>query len=351
MGLYAVRVMRTFRRLRSVLSGGTRSSAGPAAAYSPPAVDLARICAAADRERSRHSGCGAGCPDPPTADVGQGLVVAGETSVDGENARFWSELCGSQLAKSLGVRDRGPESLARFDRWYLDFYPYLEGHIRPAELRGARTLEVGLGYGTVSEMIARHGAEYVGLDVSPGPVEMVHHRLRQAGLPGSAVRGSILDPPFAPESFDAIIAIGCLHHTGDLALAIRRCRRLLRPGGRLTFMVYHAYSYRQAASNPDSMVRYALAEASGFRGVLGGQSGAIRAAYDVNESGEAAPHTDFISRTSLQHLCGGFATMECTTENMDQGPPFQGQDRMELLRAGIAAEVGLDLYATARVGR
>src|SRR4051812_21685656 len=39
------------------------------------------------------------------------------------NARFWDELCGSALARSLGIADASRESLSRFDRAYLDLYP------------------------------------------------------------------------------------------------------------------------------------------------------------------------------------------------------------------------------------
>lgn len=268
-------------------------------------------------------------------------------AADSANSRFWEELCGSQMARSLGIRDRGRESLARFDRWYLDFYPYLDTHVRPEELRGSRVLEVGLGYGTVAERLARCGADYVGLDVSPGPVDMVRHRLAQSSLRGQAVLGSILKPPFEPESFDAIVAIGCLHHTGDLHTAITQCRQLLKPGGRLTFMVYYAYSYRQSIRNRYAFMEYAIAEASGYRGVLGGEASGLRAAYDKHESGEAAPHTDFISRTSLKAFCGGFAKLEMRTENIDQEPPFADSGRADLLSSRWPAIIGLDLYATA----
>jgi SAM-dependent methyltransferase len=62
-----------------------------------------------------------------------------------------------------------------------------------------------------------------------------------------------VESPFADGSFDAIVAIGCLHHTGDIGGAIESCRRLLAPGGILIGMVYYAYSYRRWLNEPARM--------------------------------------------------------------------------------------------------
>jgi 2-polyprenyl-3-methyl-5-hydroxy-6-metoxy-1,4-benzoquinol methylase len=37
-------------------------------------------------------------------------------------------------------------------------YPYLDKHLRLAELSGRKVLEVGLGYGSVAQRLAQHGA-------------------------------------------------------------------------------------------------------------------------------------------------------------------------------------------------
>jgi len=159
-----------------------------------------------------------------------------------KNSEFWNELCGSQLAQYLGITDASPESLKKFDEWYFDFYPYLYKHIPFREFKDKDVLEIGLGYGSVAQKIAEFGANCVGLDIAAGPVAMVNHRLQQEKLNGIAIKGSILEPPFRKQSFDAIVAIGCLHHTGNLKLAIDRCYELLKHGGKLVFSVYYAYS-------------------------------------------------------------------------------------------------------------
>ena len=269
-----------------------------------------------------------------------------QPNISAANAEFWDELCGSTRAKLLGVSDSSPASLKKFDDWYFKYYPYLFDHIPFAELRGRDVLEIGLGYGTVSQKLAESGARYQGLDIAAGPVAMANHRLRQAGLPGLAVQGSILAPPFAPESFDVVVTIGCLHHTGDIPAAIARCRALLRPGGYLIVMLYYAYSYKRWLKEPLTTLDYFRRERAGYRGVVAHHSTAARADFDVNLAGQAAPHTDWISVTSLRDMCHDFTSFDATLENLYLGPIPEGV-RRALLTSPLARYSGLDIYATA----
>ena len=145
--------------------------------------------------------------------------MAAQPGIDVANTVFWDELCGSNLAREVGITDASPASLERYDRAYFDLYPYLAGYLRAPEMAGRRVLDVGLGYGTVAEFLARAGADYHGLDIASGPVEMARHRL--AGIPGArpeqVQQGSVLELPFPEDSFDRVVSIGCLHHTGDLS--------------------------------------------------------------------------------------------------------------------------------------
>ena len=58
-------------------------------------------------------------------------VAQAQAQIDVRNAAFWDELCGTTFARSVGISDASPQSLARFDAAYLDFYPYLEGYLPP----------------------------------------------------------------------------------------------------------------------------------------------------------------------------------------------------------------------------
>lgn len=270
----------------------------------------------------------------------------GNQDISSKNAEFWNELCGSQLAQVLGVTDSSPASLKKFDDWYFDIYPYLYDHIPFNTLKGKSVLEVGLGYGTVSQKLAEAEANYQGLDIAAGPVAMVNHRLQQAGLAGSAMQGSILEPPLKSASFDVIVAIGCLHHTGNLRLAIKRCWELLRPNGKLIFMVYYAHSYRRYRMAFKTTISYFFRELKGYRGVVGYSNVHERVAYDSNSAGECAPHTDWISVKSVASYCDQFHEFKACLENIDQEPPFQMISRKVLLGTPLPHIIGLDLYVT-----
>ena len=109
------------------------------------------------------------------------MTEATQQAIDARNAAFWDELCGTALAQSIGITDHSPESLRRFDAAYMDLYPYLPRQLRSPARPGEPLLEIGLGYGTVSQRLAEAGFDYHGLDIAPGPVEIVRERLRMLG--------------------------------------------------------------------------------------------------------------------------------------------------------------------------
>ena len=175
---------------------------------------------------------------------------------------------------------------------------------------------------------------------------MFNARLSQKNLSGIGVEGSILNPPLEKETFDLVIAIGSLHHTGDLAKAIRECHALLREGGHLVFMVYNAYSYRRWLWSFMQTLKYSTWEKSGGRGALNAGSSRERAMYDTNTQGEAAPHTDFLSKKSIKALTREFSHVHIQIENVSAIFPLN-LIRPILLASPIAKFLGLDIYVQA----
>ena len=68
------------------------------------------------------------------------------------------------------------DSIKRFD-WCLSCCLRLFAHIHFDSLQGGNVFEAVLGYGAVSQRLAETGANYTGIDIAKGPVEMVNHRL------------------------------------------------------------------------------------------------------------------------------------------------------------------------------
>src|SRR5919202_1451374 len=120
-----------------------------------------------------------------------------QAAIDQENTEFWDTLCGWNLAQRAGITGRGEDDLRRFDELYLGFYPYLERYV-PDDLTGKKVLEIGLGYGTLSQLLASRGADLSAADIAPGPVAIVRRRLEWLGkASGGAAPGRAPDLPRA----------------------------------------------------------------------------------------------------------------------------------------------------------
>lgn len=264
-----------------------------------------------------------------------------QKDIDVQNRAFWDELCGTSLAKAIGATDHSLESLAKFDRAYFEFYPYLDSYLH--RMSGGKVLEIGLGYGTVAQKLASDGAEYYGLDISPGPVAMVNHRMRLFGLNGKAVVGSVLEIPFENESFDAVVTIGCLHHTGNIQKGVNEIYRVLKPSGQALVMLYNKYSLRQWLLQPWGLLKEIIfGEDSSYA------DEAVRALYDINASGEAAPFTEMSSGFRLKIMFKDFCNVRRRLENMDD---LRVRKRLiaprSFLLNNVAHLLGLDWYITA----
>ena len=271
------------------------------------------------------------------------MSARAQEQIDSSNAEFWDELCGTRLAQSVGINDASPESLARYDAAYLDFYPYLERYM-PAPDEEGRVLEVGLGYGTVGQRLAASRLEYHGVDIAEGPVRMMRHRLGHLGVADAEARvrvASVLDLPHDSGFFDRFYSIGCLHHTGDIPGSVSEAHRVLRPGGTAVVMLYAKHSYRQAG--------LALKSLPG-RLRRGGHDHDewLRWRWDHNLAGEAAPFTEYSSTAEVGRMFGDFSSVEIRRENFDSSRVlwrfYIPRERLLGLPARLA---GRDLYVTA----
>lgn len=115
-----------------------------------------------------------------------------------------------------------------------------------ADAKGKRVLEIGCGLGTDGAQFALAGADYTGIDLTEAAIELARGRFQTFNLPGTFSIGDAEQLEFPNDSFDLVYSHGVLHHTPDIAAAVREIHRVLRPGGRALVMLYHrdSYNYR-----------------------------------------------------------------------------------------------------------
>lgn len=156
-----------------------------------------------------------------------------QAELDQRNAEFWDEVCGTNLAR----RTKTLDNLEAFDAEYFKLYPFLPEYLD--KIRG-HVLEIGIGYGTVAHYLSVRCCSYLGLDIAERPLQVLAAR----GLDGR--QGNALDLPFPDGSFDSVVSIGCIHHTGNMPRAVGEIRRVLRSGGCALVMVYNAEAARRS---------------------------------------------------------------------------------------------------------
>lgn len=116
--------------------------------------------------------------------------------------------------------------------------------IRREAARG-RVLDLGCGEGRHTLACARVGFDAVGLDYQPLAIHRARALARQQKVRGGFrfMVGDAYRLPFPPNSFDAIIDYGCLHHVkiGDTHLYMKSVLPRLKPGG---YFVLSCFSIR-----------------------------------------------------------------------------------------------------------
>jgi SAM-dependent methyltransferase len=275
-------------------------------------------------------------------------------NIDNDNDAYWSELSGTRAAKKLGIAPNDPNSHVVFDEWFFWYYPYLANtSIIPwSDLMGKDVLEVGLGYGSVGRKAINSGAIYTGLDVARGPIDYLSETTQ--GAAAALLQESVLSMPFPDKSFDYVISIGCLHHSGDLPKALEECLRVLRPGGTIILMVYSALSYKRWITRPLETFRRRKHSDTTIRT----SKHASRDAwwYDRKADGTSAPSTVFSTTKEVESMLSKTSINSIEVKNIDNLQDLlptrlqiRALDRIRIvaLRLPFLKRIGLDIYATA----
>jgi 2-polyprenyl-6-hydroxyphenyl methylase/3-demethylubiquinone-9 3-methyltransferase len=98
-------------------------------------------------------------------------------------------------------------------------------------LKDLRVLDIGCGGGILSEPLARLGASVVGADPSVPNIEVARRHAAESGVEVDYRPVLAEELADAGERFDVVLAMEVVEHVADVALFVKRCAEMVKPGG------------------------------------------------------------------------------------------------------------------------
>jgi SAM-dependent methyltransferase len=134
--------------------------------------------------------------------------------------------------------DEGRRNWAREEpTWGIWSVPESQVRLLPHDLAGLDAIELGCGTGYVSAWLARRGARPVGIDNSEAQLATARRLQREFGLEFPLLHGNAEEVPLPDGSFDLAVSEYGASIWCDPYRWIPEAARLLRPGGRLVFLI------------------------------------------------------------------------------------------------------------------
>ena len=176
-----------------------------------------------------------------------------------EQARNWQQANRSwweshpmryDFTETVNVEEFTREFYEEIDRrFFHDARPYLPYKKLPFEalidfesLANKDVLEIGVGMGSHAQLLAPRARSFTGIDLTTYAVNSTSRRMKQFGLDKPNIRILQMDAEkleFEDNSFDFVWSWGVIHHSSNTRQVLKEIHRILRPGGRVTTMVYH----------------------------------------------------------------------------------------------------------------
>jgi SAM-dependent methyltransferase len=122
------------------------------------------------------------------------------------------------------------------EEWGIWAIPEADVQLLP-DVAGLDTIELGCGTGYVSASLARRGARPVGIDNSEAQLATARRLQDEHDLHFPLVHGNAETVPYPDASFDLVISEHGASIWADPYRWVPEASRLLRPGGRLIFLV------------------------------------------------------------------------------------------------------------------
>lgn len=149
---------------------------------------------------------------------------------------------GSQ-AKQAALWGKNPADWASIqERTCIAGYEYALGilKLKPDET----LLDIGCGSGFFCQLAHQAGAHVTGFDATAGLVEQARLRVPQVTF----YVGDMEALPFGDDAFDVVTAFNSFQFAENTANALKEARRVLKPAGRLTAMIWGNPEDCEAAS-------------------------------------------------------------------------------------------------------
>lgn len=124
--------------------------------------------------------------------------------------------------------------------WGVWGVPESQVQMLPDDLEGLDAIELGCGTGYVCAWLARRGARPVGIDNSEAQLATARTLQQEFGIEFPLLHGNAEQVPFPDASFDLAVSEYGASIWCDPYRWIPEAARLLRPGGRLLFLIHGA---------------------------------------------------------------------------------------------------------------
>ncbi|WP_345239866.1 class I SAM-dependent methyltransferase [Pontibacillus salipaludis] len=131
-----------------------------------------------------------------------------------QNVTFWSEKSRSMW------RDGSRAGIIPFMKRYMP--------------EGSKVADIGCGDGYGAYLLSEAGYNVTGVDISP---KMIEQAKQMSGERLMFTQGDLAKLPFAPDTYDGLMAINSLEWTEKPKEALEELGRILKPGGRLCIAI------------------------------------------------------------------------------------------------------------------
>jgi len=214
-----------------------------------------------------------------------------------------------------------PGSRAYFERLLrgrAEYAPWFAEALDYAGARGVRVLDVGCGQGIDLANYALNGAEVTGVDLTPRHVSLARQHLEEMGLRAEVREGDAEALPFEDSSYDRVSSNGVLHHTPNIDAALGEIRRVLRPEGEATVIVYNRRSFHYWIQQ---VLRHGLIERQLFQ--ERSMAGVLARGVEISSIG-ARPLVRVYSPGQLRRMLtrAGFADVSAEVRHFHPGDTY-----------------------------